>query len=225
MNSVLQSCQMDIGIRFWNKRTGLVESRYYGSKFLHRPNASELLKIILEATSDLKLDKLIQLAMDGPTVNWKVLEALDVYLEEKDVSKTINIGSCSQHVVHRALKTGTSNTEWGIDKILKFMFWILCDTPARRDDYLSESGTDVLPLSFCPTRWVGDEPVAERALMIWSNMVGVIKYWQSLVKSKRPANKSFETLVNISTDPLVSVKLHFFLHISLAYSSHILSCF
>ena len=49
--------------------------------------------------------------MDGPTVNWKVLEMLDVYLEEKDVSKTVNIGSCSQHVVHGALKTGTSNTE------------------------------------------------------------------------------------------------------------------
>ena len=79
--------------------------------FLHRPNASELLKNILEATSDLKLDKLIQLAMDRPTVNWKVLEMLDVYLEEKDDSKTINIGSCSQHVVHGALKTGTSNTE------------------------------------------------------------------------------------------------------------------
>ena len=46
--------------------------------------------------------------------------------------------------------------------------------------------------------------------MIWSNVVGVIKYWQTLVKSKRPANKSFETLLNRSTDPLVPVKLHFF---------------
>ena len=80
--------------------------------------------------------------MDWPTVNWKVLE--------KYVSKTINIGSCSRHVVHGAITTGTSNTEWVIDKILKSMFWILCDSPARRDDYLSESGTDVLPLRFAP---------------------------------------------------------------------------
>ena len=53
------------------------------------------------------------------------------------------------------------------------MFWILCDSPARRDDYSSGSGTDVLPLRFCPTRWVEDKPVAERGLMIWSNMISV----------------------------------------------------
>ena len=134
---------------------------------------------------------------------------LDVYLEEKDVSKTINIGSCSQHVVHGALKTGTSNTEWGIDKILKSMFWILCDSPARRDDYLSESGIMFYHYVFAPP---------ERALMIWSNMVGVIKYWQSLV---RPANKSFETLVNRSTDPLVPAKLHFFTYIGSIFKPYL----
>ena len=75
---------------------------------------------------------------------------------------------------------GTSNTEWCIDKILKAMFWILCDSPTRRDGYARESGTEVFPLRFCPTRWVENKPVAERILLIWSNMKAVVEYWLNL---------------------------------------------
>ena len=42
--------------------------------------------------------------MDGPSVNWDVLEMLEDQRAEKDLSKTLNIWSCSQHIVHGALK-------------------------------------------------------------------------------------------------------------------------
>ena len=35
--------------------------------------------------------------MDGPSVSWSLLNMLDNKLEEKKLSETINIGSCSQH--------------------------------------------------------------------------------------------------------------------------------
>ena len=63
--------------------------------------------------------------MNGPSVNLSVLDMLDSKWEVNDLSKMINIGSCSQHTVHGTLKVGATKAEWGIDKILKALFWIL----------------------------------------------------------------------------------------------------
>ena len=64
--------------------------------------------------------------MDGPSVNC-ILNMLNNKLKESNLGKTINIGSCKQHTV----TIGATKTEWGIDKILKALFWILSDLPAR----------------------------------------------------------------------------------------------
>ena len=39
----MQNSQTDMAIRFWNDSTKDIESGYYDSKFLHLPNANELL--------------------------------------------------------------------------------------------------------------------------------------------------------------------------------------
>ena len=84
--------------------------------------------------------------MDGSS--WSVLNMLDSKLEENNLSKMINIRSCSKHTVHGTLKVGATKTEWGIDKILKALFWILSDSPARRDDCVREGGSEVFPLTY-----------------------------------------------------------------------------
>lgn len=38
--------QMDIQIGYWNERSVLVFTRYFESQFLHRPNATILLKYL-----------------------------------------------------------------------------------------------------------------------------------------------------------------------------------
>ena len=42
LNSELQMCQMDVALRFWNKKKGQVETKYYDSQFLTHPNAENL---------------------------------------------------------------------------------------------------------------------------------------------------------------------------------------
>ena len=64
--------------------------------------------------------------------------------------------------------------------------------------------------SFCATRWVEDEDVVVRAILIWPNMVKITKHWESLCKSKRPKNKSYETLVKFYTDVFVPLRMQFF---------------
>ena len=148
MNSVMQNCQMDVNIKFWDEMSGTVQTRYFDSQFLYRPNASNLLESIMIAKKPLSDEKMLQLAMDGPSVNWNVLDMLDDKLIENELSRTINIGSCSQHIIHGALQTGTTSTKWNIDKLMKAMYWILHDSPARRNIYVTKGETDVLPLRY-----------------------------------------------------------------------------
>ena len=66
---------------------------------------------------------------------------------------------------------------------------------------------------FWATRWVEDRPVAERAIEVWGPCVKLIRHYESLSKSKRPKNKSYERLVSHYTDLLVPVKLQFFIFV------------
>ena len=103
-NSELQKCQMDINVCYWDTKKNIAVTRYFDSAFLDRPNASNLLDSLQESTKPLAGEKSLQLAMDGPNVNWNVLDGLDEQLIENGHTKTINIGSCAQHMVHGALQ-------------------------------------------------------------------------------------------------------------------------
>ena len=53
LNPVIQSCQMDAGIRYWNETSNTVESWYIDSQFLQRPNAKVLLEKIKTTSKEL----------------------------------------------------------------------------------------------------------------------------------------------------------------------------
>ena len=146
LNSILQKCQMDVNIRIWNEKTNLAETRYFDSHFIERPNADNLLERIQESTKTLNEECFLQLSMDGPNVNCAVPEKLDDNIQSNGHSKTLHIGSCAQHTVHGGFQTGSTNTEWDIDKIMKSMFSILHDSPARREIYSNDGETVRFPL-------------------------------------------------------------------------------
>ena len=72
----------------------------------------------------------------------------------------------------------------------------------------------MLFFSFCATRWIEDKDVAVRALKLWPNIVKMVNHWESLCKSKRPNNKSYETLAKFHNNSLVPVRLQFFVDVS-----------
>ena len=94
--------------------------------------------------------------MDGPSVNLKFYDRLVKFRQECELPQLINIGVCGLHLNHGALKTGIEKTDWDIKKIMKGSFHVLHDTPARRSDYSSVTGSNVFPLFFYATRWVED---------------------------------------------------------------------
>jgi hypothetical protein len=143
MNRVFQEEQMDVVVRFWDEIDCAIKTRYINSQFLKRPNAENLLSELLIAIKDLPNEKMIQLSMDGPSTNWKVLTLIQNHREEREWPSIINIGSCGLHVVHGAKKSG-----WEIDNILKAMWQIFHDSPARRDVYIRINESDTFPLRY-----------------------------------------------------------------------------
>ena len=100
-----------------------------------------------ESLTKLGASRLIQLSMDGPPVNWNVLEKLDDYLTNKDLPETIHIESCNQNILPGAFQTAIQISGRNIDKVLKPIYWILHDSPTRREIYCQgEHGEYVFPL-------------------------------------------------------------------------------
>ena len=115
--------------------------------------------------------------MDGPSVNWKLLELLQERRFENDplAPDLLSIGSCSLHVLYGAFNTG-----WQLAKVGKNCCSILNKSPARRVDCLAASNlqetyegrntSHLLQLKFCGHRWLEYGLVIKRLLEIFSYM-------------------------------------------------------
>ena len=72
----------------------------------------------------------------------------------KQLPGLIKVGSCGLHVVHGTFRSGAQKTKWGIDSILKALYKLFDESPAKREDYstITESNNFRLPL--CGNRWM-----------------------------------------------------------------------
>jgi len=127
----------------------------------------------------------------------------------------VEFGSYGLHVVHGRFKYGASATGWELDSLLRSMWYVFENSPARREDYMNISGTGKYPLRFCSTRWLEEDiPVAIRAIEIWPSIVKYVNKITSGPKSKIPAISSFQKLIHHCRNPLTSVRLQFFISVA-----------
>ena len=141
MNSVLQNEQMDVAIRFWNNSKKQSETRYLTSEFLNRPNAENLVNSLSSATKDLDQQNLLQISMDGPSVNWNVLNIISEKRNENELEQLLVIGPCSQHVLHGVFKNGVTVT--------RISLCFICFTILQLEEtFICVKETDVFPLRY-----------------------------------------------------------------------------
>ena len=120
VNKVAQRQQMDIAVRFWNKETDEVSTRYLSSAFLGRTKATNLVFEFKAKVGDDLLKLLEMVSMDGPNVNFTFLKNLRADLQKNpDDPKLLLMGSCGLHVVHNAFKVGALKTGWNISLYLR----------------------------------------------------------------------------------------------------------
>ena len=220
MNKYTQKKQMDYHIRFYDESSKEVVTRYFTSDFLGHAYADTMVSSFLENCGTINLNKLIQVSMDGPTVNWsfydKLMTEIGVSTSDKHL---IDIGSCGLHIVHNAFQTGFEATTWNIKSFLTALYYLFHDTPARRDDFTQITSSNVFPLKFCAHRWVENVNVANRALIVFDN---VRKYVDTIEKQPKkytvPKSKSYENVKEAVLDVLMPVKLTFFESVAKEYN-------
>lgn len=116
--------------------------------------------------SGLPIRNMVQISMDGPNVNWKFFNNMKAKLADEFDTTLINIGSCGLHIIHNSFKAGALATEWSLSSLLSSMYYLFKDSPARREDYMTVTGSSLMPLKFVSHRWLENEPVCERALKV-----------------------------------------------------------
>ena len=167
LNHVVQRGQMDVHIRFWHETQRKVATRYFTSAFLGHARTTDLLEKFKGVFKEKSLSKFTQVSMDGPSVNWKFIDGLSNDAFGSDESELLEYGLCGLHVVHGAFQTGHNAVNWNVNSTPRAFYRILKDSPARRADYSSLTGSTLFPLKFCSTRWVENASVAQRALEIY----------------------------------------------------------
>ncbi|KAJ4945774.1 hypothetical protein JOQ06_023452 [Pogonophryne albipinna] len=218
LNQATKKKQMDVHIRYWDD--GCVRARYLESQFLGHGRAEDLLHHIKECGAQLKMKQLMSVSMDGPNVNFKLVNLLQKeHAELYGGAQLVLIGSCGLHTLHNAVKAGF--TMWQLERLLRAMHYLFHNVPARREDFTSLTGSSCFPLPFCGHRWVENVRVAERAVEIWP----ILQKYVDGVKNKKipnPATASYDTIAAAQGDPLIIAKLQFFFAISRTFSPFLL---
>ena len=210
LSKPLQEKQLDILVRFWNSDTIL--SRYFDSYFLGHARSEDLYEPIRSRCDKIGVQRILQLSMDGPNVNWKLFRNVSNDIEEETNKQMLNIGSCGLHILHNAYKSGVNSCSWDVENIL-YSLHRLFDTPARREDFAQITGTSEFPLKYCPNRWLENVPVIDRVIKIWPN---VQKYVAAVEAKKTPKSQtvSFASVQQTSKDLLFISKLNICLSIA-----------
>ena len=150
LNDVLQSCEMELLLRYFDSDNFTVKICYYNSRFFGHTTHRDLLKQVNDRMKQLDVNKLLQLSVDGLSVSHEFLEEVSKERKGDEQYQLINIGGL--HAIHDDFKTGAENAECNIKETLKGAFQVFHNSPARRDDFESMTGMKVYPLLFCTTR-------------------------------------------------------------------------
>lgn len=206
MNSIAQKGQMDLIIRYWHSGKNVVQVRYLNSVFLNHATAQDLYEKFCEGSKELNLKNLLQISMDGPSVNIKFLRHLKDEMKDAKGYSLLDLGTCSLHIIHGAFQRGNNITKWKLNDIFSSMYRLFKDSPARRADFMSVTNSNIFPLKFCQVRWVENVNVAHRALEVFPN---VKKYVES-AKKNLPSNFTTGILEDACCDKLILAKFAFF---------------
>ena len=135
INKVSKKGQMDLVSRYWDKNSNRVVVRYFNSALMGHTTSEDITDSFKSALNLIDIRKIIQISMDGPSVNWMFLELYNDELREIYQKTLLNLGSCGLHVLIGSFQTSHSLAEWNINLILRSMYNSFKQSSARRTDF------------------------------------------------------------------------------------------
>ena len=116
------------------------------------------------------------------------------------------------HVVRGSFEKKAKESGWNLGNSLPSLWQIFPDTPARKEDFIQITGSDLFSFQFCQHRWIEDIKVAEQALKVWPHVNKYVKIVKS--ETKAPASTSFVSVASACDRTLVEAKLEFFVAVA-----------
>ena len=93
----------------------------------------DILQSFLESVNKLDIETIQQISMVIPNVNWSILRLFSEELDQKDPGlKLLSPGSCGLHVINGTFTYGHRHSNWEIHKLLRSLYWLFKNTPARK---------------------------------------------------------------------------------------------
>ncbi|KAJ8678193.1 hypothetical protein QAD02_013980 [Eretmocerus hayati] len=210
LNHIAQKQQMDAHVRLWDHEKNEVTTRYYSSVFLSSSKAVDLKNGLKEIFGEFMI-KLLQFSMDGPNVNKKTQDLVNIELSQDRAnnSEIVEIGTCGLHTVHGSFKDGVKATGWNLNEYLNYLHHLFHGATTRRGQYSKITGSDMFPFEFYGIRWIENSKVIIRS----RDMLPYLKEWITVIEKdvKNPlhANKNFRTVSSNVKDELMPAKLSF----------------
>ena len=99
-------------------------TRYLNSEFLEGAKADQLVAKFNNAVEALDQSKLIQISLDGLSVNLKFLSIINEQ-REGDRPPLVNFGTCGLHTIQGSLENGIISSGWKIDDVLRWVWSLL----------------------------------------------------------------------------------------------------
>ena len=119
----------------------------------------------------------------------------------EELPQLLNISSCGLHIVHGGLQKGVNESGWKLGHLMRSLWQLFHDTPARHEDFVKLTGSTVFPLKLCPHRWVKDVVVAARVHQMWPNIKKYVSSFRATPK-QAPQTASYATIKEACEDPL-----------------------
>ncbi|GBM86254.1 hypothetical protein AVEN_264506-1 [Araneus ventricosus] len=176
-------------------------------------------KSLLEEVSSLKKEKdSLSEELDSAKNEMQKLQAKSAELElniqtlnNELTQKSSELDKIQNEVLlsGKEYERGEKATNWNINSILSFLYWLFKDAPVRREDLMKLSSSE----KFCCHRWLENLPCAERAMEIWAD---ICKYVSKVDSGALPKVncKSYCIIAQAAKDKLITVKLNFFLPVA-----------
>ena len=128
-------------------------------------SADDIVDAFEKGLQSISIRKILQLSMDGPNVNSKFLEIINKKLQTTYSKILLNLGSCGLHASHSSIMTGHDAADWSVQQVVKGMYDLFKQSPARRADYL-----ELKPNGKFLQDWCENGDVCNRATEIYEDI-------------------------------------------------------
>ena len=106
---------MDLCVSYWDVNKIRAPTRYFYSSFFGHVTVNDLQSSFTSLVNDQILSKIVQVSLDGPNVNLKLLDHFINQSEIQSEKSQLDMGSCRLHVVHGAFQNGHKNAKWNVN--------------------------------------------------------------------------------------------------------------